>query len=1365
MAFDNRRTYLCYDNSDLIRDGFIKARIEKEYLPVDTFNIRRLRNPPKGVNYVVRRDSVTKEIISVREIKKQLPASKIKIEIDFSKVMRDSVVHPISPGAVALTPIGGLVGNLGLPFIGFGGISSGITYFTIHLLDAETKINRKITVTQEMLDTGIWVCEDGYPLSVFGIVSSYLIEATEPGEDDRVVNGLDFDSGPSEVPYAPRASDSDPEGQANSRNSNIIGKYSDGVWRGSRKKKISGATDSSGLFGGRGIPDVKFENVHYDGQPQLFNKIVRDDRTLKFRGDNFDASGGTDYPFRINGRPGIDVTDKQIRLNLKDEDGKSLFGLGDVLYITYSVASERHMRQNLRHRGDIGQGNTIGIVGFRGAIKSEVDAFDYRLMTWKVPKLPRGLEMENIDDLGDFYTEDDDYKLPLREYLHIRNLEETGGDTSNLHDTLEGWRLSEAITNGHVKRFWAADYRGIFLYDDFVKPPNIILPASRIRDKEWFRRYLESLDFTYPTGPLDIDGNATYIRNDLTKKIEDNIDLERESGFLFDLTDISNSLLFDREKIPYYRSFANALKDVSKFVGGFSASGVGIALLDLLEIADAAPAHMELNLYDLSYIEFYNVNAQPTKRHSCDEPFDITSFNYFSLSYDSNTLDGGMGAWYDQGHIENDVLGWLPSGSDIESYWKLETPYFCGDYTIKSRVYTERVSGPSSDNFSWIFVDTDPFVPDNISSDAHYNFDEAMVVFKDDLVHQGLCYNKFIGSAFEGHASLTEVDSSKSHIRGDYDHDADMIVGQNRMIGDYFSYSNGIPIVDDVVKVCKDGLGAEFWFSEEIYQGPTSYGLNFSDDIPKADIPRHWFIKKLTVDFSLFGYDDLTELEKYVSFYFEGSESSISEIKMVRGGGDIDESVSRIVIDFKYYYYGPLQFLGEFWKKMTVLNVEARYTTVEDARNTTSLDIDDYKIKSGQNAVVYDSLGRLLVFYADTSTGNINVALSYDDGSEWIIHKDLIRLIDGESAGLPLAIKDVTPDYVHLFYTINDSFLMYKRINTDLFIYEDAFVEAKVPISYDVDDYDQALISTADPPQQDWAEKVYWGEYSDKGNLLRRFPSYFVAGDASDPYFIEQLRIRDALNEDYTTSPSSDVRQYPRFEFAGNTSQMADSFRGEPYAVYMDDEGVLRLFMTDNGKLSVKRSNNYFAWKYDIREVVIHKDFIDDRLNKGIPEDIQNVQVVRNDYTAGRTSVLYFHFGMLFVRHFQSDLLFPFYDSNGEMNNTDMKEHLEITEDTTHLPIFLVGKIPESILTARFNEISSGQDNSELYIHFPYDRDTLEKFDERFEVDTNTQTYSYTTRQGLIRIFYKDNFGNLNGIILDALNKPTLEVMNKFKGT
>ena len=177
MAFDKRRTYLCYNNRDLIRDGFIRSFIEKEYRPVSSFNVRRLRNPRKGIIYTVERDPDTQEIISVREKKKLLPAEKIKIEFEFSKVTKNAVSHPIGPGPVVPGTVGGLVGNLGLGALGFGGFSSGFTDIAYHILESKTKVNQKVKITQEILDTSV-IELDGFPLSIFGIVKEHIEEFT-----------------------------------------------------------------------------------------------------------------------------------------------------------------------------------------------------------------------------------------------------------------------------------------------------------------------------------------------------------------------------------------------------------------------------------------------------------------------------------------------------------------------------------------------------------------------------------------------------------------------------------------------------------------------------------------------------------------------------------------------------------------------------------------------------------------------------------------------------------------------------------------------------------------------------------------------------------------------------------------------------------------------------------------------------------------------------------------------------------------------------------------------------------------------------------------------------------------------------------
>ena len=248
---------------------------------------------------------------------------------------------------------------------------------------------------------------------------------------------------------------------------------------------------------------------------------------------------------------------------------------------------------------------------------------------------------------------------------------------------------------------------------------------------------------------------------------------------------------------------------------------------------------------------------------------------------------------------------------------------------------------------------------------------------------------------------------------------------------------------------------------------------------------------------------------------------------------------------------------------------------------------------------------------------------------------------------------------------------------------------------------------------------------------------------------------------------------------------MRDDFRGTPYAVYLADDGVLRLFFESNNRLTIKSSGNYTSWKYDVFEQSIHKNYIREELNKGFTEDISNVQIVRDDYDKTIVSVLYFHNGMLFIRHFQTNELFTWTGSNREIQDIGIKRHLEITDAdstvsppkgrTSHLPIFLVGVIPEEIKNSIKSDISNDIpiEESDLAIVFPYkdpdnpsdinaNRAMVDIFNENFKLDTNTQVYAHSTGKGLIRVFYKDSLGNINGIIIDSLESPTLEVMNVF---
>ena len=1346
MPLDPRRTYLCYNNSDLIRDGFIPIKIKKEYIPVDSFSLNRLNNPPKGVFYRVIRDE-NGEVTQVTETKKLLPAEKIKIEIDFSKVMKGANQPLISPGDLGFNPLVNMIGTPLLAPANLGGITQGITEITYHLLDAETIINQPIKVTQQMINTGVYIVDDGYPLSVFGIVREFEKEIIINGESSTEKIGLDFTE----------------------EQLRLIGKFSNGVWQGTRRKRISGATDSNGLFGAIGIPENKFEDVAQPEQEQLFIKIVRDDRKLKFRGDNPDASGDKAYPFKITGNWSVDVTDKQIRIKTRDEVGNPILKSGDTIYLTYSVAYDRHLRQTLTHLGKIGQTSSFGVGGFIGAIESKADIFDYQISLWPVPKLPSGIFMNNIDMIENVYTEDSDYKLSPINYINIRRRERdiTGYEREQDSDEIEGWRVSEAITD-QVKIFWAADYRGILIYRYGII--SVILKRENIRDQEWFTEYLEGLEFTVPTG-----SSGQYLSIDLEKKIEDEVELNRESGQMFDISEINNSLLFDREKIPYYRPFAKALLNASKYDIRDNSTGIGIINLDLYSSLDVF--FHDLDLFDLSFAEFRVANAQPQKSYSCEESFDIMPHHYFSQNYDAQ--NNGPGAWYDRDFIENEIFEWRPAGGQIESYWKQETPYFCGKFNKKSRVYIERMGGPSLDNYSWIYVDTQPFVPSNISVDSNYYNKEAIVLFKDEKVHNGLAYHILKDINFFNGIYFYEKDINQNHIRENYEYQKYKIRGYNRITGDKYSYSNGIPIIDNLLIENSEGIKQEFLWEVEIFNesGTTINGennlVNFNNEenIFIAALPQEWNINKMIIEYD-WGDNVSGELVKvmsqdknrFITFYFEDTDVSIDNIIFpmlpLKKGVPLKGQKNIFNINFGYYNGRILKFYGNMWGRIKLKSIKLEIISPINPNNDKEVNIEDYRINSGQSAIINDQFGKILVFYSNEETENIDVAISYDNGGKWNIHKGIIRLIKGESATIPFVLKSHADQYIYLFYVLNDIFLMCKKINTNDFNLPDAFVEPLIPEIYGI--YDPLL---EDP------ESFYWGAFSELGHNVRKSSSYFVAGDSEEEFFQEQIiineeikKVNKEIEKDNKENRSKGIDeiinlQVPRFIFVGDEKNMDDKFEGT-IAAYVDDSGTYRVFMIKDNKLTIKRSSDFFEWKYDIRDVEIHKNYVDPNINKGKTIEIKNIQLLRNDYDTDIITVLYFHDNMLFMRHFSSSLLNPFYDVDGDIINGHIKNNLELTSSSGNKSIFLIGNMPEDIRNKKIEEIDNNisEENSELMIKIPYTKEEVEKFNENFNVDMDTQVYGYTSTNGLIKILYKDNFDLLNSITIDSLNSPNPEV-------
>ena len=1329
MAFDQRRTYLCYNNRDLIRDGYIPLIITKEYIPPDTFNINRANNPPKGTHYNISYDD-DGQITQVLEYKKLLPASKIKIEIDFSKVMRNKVSHLLTPGSLGFSPIVNTLTPAFVPW-GLGGITSGETEITFHLLDAKTVINQSMIVTEEMIEKQTVEIEDGYPISVFGIVKEHIEEVTEDEVTTVEKYGLNFTSEQLES----------------------LGKYREGSFEGNARKRIKGATNSDGLFGQIGTPEIKFEEVAEEDQEQLFVKVIRDPRRTMFRGDNEYASGSPSSPFKVEGAIKLDATDSQIRIKTINDAGEKILSVGDKIYLTYSVASRRHLRQTLTHIGKIGQGNTIGVVGFVGAVDSRANTFAFKLFTWKVPSLPSGVENHTVDNLEDIYTSPEQYKISYVNYLDVLEKEQEEEDFSTVAENIEGWRLSEAISD-RMTKFWAADHRGILLFDN--NSVEVVLARELIRDQEWFTNYLESLPFTYASATGE-DGEEVYLESDLAKNIEQQIDQYDESGHLYDVSEVANSFLFDREKIPYYRPFADALREINPYDSSDSTSGVGIIQLDLIGVVDVP--NTELEKFDLSFVEFSLTRAQPTKSGSCDDETVIYPYHYWSQNYDA--MNDGPGAFYSTGYVTNEIFEWRPDGGTLESYWKQETPYFCGEFSRQTRVYIERMGGNSIDNFSWIYVDTVPFIPHNISLDMDNYSDSSIVVFRDDEVHNSLSYHWFHNSSYFPMLSSVEIDDTRTNEKIDFSSNEYNIIGYNRLLGDVPSYSHGIPLTDEMNRICSVSDDAQdFWFESTDL---SSLGLDLNDNPPKiSEIPTDWYIKKISIVYSKTS-DGIVPDDYYLDFYFEGTGSTVDNVRVTpkewgakienveTGGISIPYTYNTylIEVDMAYYHGGPINFYGGLWKKIQIESMKIVFTSPNNPDTNRRFDIADYKIDSGQSSVIYDGFGKNIIFYTNEETSNIDAAISYDGGEKWTVHKSIIRLIEGETASMPFVIKDRNGSDVYLFYVLNDSFLMYKKIDTSNFDSSDAEVDPVVPDTYEDGDYDQ---TTGDP------EKEYWGDYTFGGHFIRRSPSYFIAGDSNDEYYKEQVEISQDLDVSNQSILDPNKRQYPRFLSFNDDEDMQDKFTGTPYAVYMQGSGILKVFITIENRLSIKESTNLRRWKYIAQDVQIHKDWVDEDLNKGKIIEVQNIQVVRNDYDPDYLVILYFHDGMLLMRRLNSVLLSPEYYSDATTSDQQIREELELSPDSNNKPIFLIGNIPEDIRSKKIEEIDNGvnSDNSELYVQFYYTKEQIERFDSAYEVDQDTQVYAYINSEGIMRVLYKDIIGQMEALTVNN-NRTTPE--------
>tara|TARA_B100001778_G_scaffold334404_1_gene345625 strand:+ start:21305 stop:24979 length:3675 start_codon:yes stop_codon:yes gene_type:complete len=503
---------LAYSNTDLIANGFI---------------------PETG--------TVRDEEVRV------IPASRIAIEMQYSvrSDVSGTTLNDLAGGAGAGGILGGLGGGAGFLLgnaIGsslLGDFEPTTSKFIFHLTEAETRINRSITVTEAMLEEAR--DNDG--------VIQYEVR-------DYIIGVLGVTRTPIQF------TDEELE--------NI----------GSSPGATRGWTVTS-----EGAILANYEDFDPGSERNLFVRRVLDERKFDFRGDNYLDRDETQV-FTNNGTD--DLTDRVIEIKFPEallansdrEPGDPLpedpaeaavapLIPGDRIYLTYAAATDRILRQAILAKSFffLFPGPLVERIG-----EDEVQAWNFKPYKFKV------LKTHNVQ-----FAPNDPVRADLRDLIRDQEIiaDETLTPEQKARrlrtEDMEAMRLTEVLNNTKTKRpfikgFYAMDARGIVAVSDLRTGEGnieVIVPAEDINDQEWWNATIEAFIVNrpgYTNGELtDVDSANAVLR-----------------GFVFDVSDHVNAVCFDSEKFGYQRELADALAQVSKPDPDDPTKGVGFPNLDLI---------------------------------------------------------------------------------------------------------------------------------------------------------------------------------------------------------------------------------------------------------------------------------------------------------------------------------------------------------------------------------------------------------------------------------------------------------------------------------------------------------------------------------------------------------------------------------------------------------------------------------------------------------------------------------------------------------------------------------------------------------------------------------------------------------------
>jgi len=1282
MAYCTVLGFVAFNNADLVPNGFIFPILSRERT-AGSVSQSKLKNPPKGVSFKETEEG------TIIETRRQLPAQSISLDLVFRKS------HPSIAEALGETPLGQGIGSIG-GILGFGAggaiINAILTSFIVGGLDAgntdfalqfiDAKTRFNVPITLTAEQIKSRQIElSNYPVSVFSVTK----EKIDFIDEEKKIIG-------EASPYRGIGGITRANGSFNHCRATLQLFCDDPA--------VLNATSASFDFSGsvRRLESAANTFRRTAGEPSNFVAGQNTSSQSLDPEDNLFIRIVKDerkFAFRADNNeassrkdtPFAHKPDQSNDLTDKIiEIDTSGLSEGDTVYMTANLATNRRIRHLIRHSGTVVQTSSPAGIAASDVfgINFKIDAWNFKIAKWRVDK-DFLATLGGHDVAFDFTTSVNALADAANVFAASAGAAsdfEAGSSTSDKNfDLIEGWRLSETISLS-TQEMWAADSGGIVKVNLKNNTSEIVFAKDRIRDQEWFNQFLED----------------NSLQNSFIEDILTDID---KTGVLFDLNIETNSLLFDNQKIPYHRPFALALKKMSRFNPDDTVSGIGFPLLDLSSAGHDLVDDLDLYVFDADRddeaIEFdlSNIVIEETPMTSIFP----SAYGGFTCGGIDPTEDLNNGAFFNPRDPNFRFSVFIPIPQpEVESDWVISTPQFLDNFTTSSRVYVEDHMGQRIDPFtlrrSSIYARTKPGST-SIAADVDQVTQSGYVVLNSELT-SSVSFHKFEERHMGGSLRSLEVDFSRNHERPDFNTDFFEIVGFNRILGDSPSYSDA-----KVVSSATDSLFEEIELEIGIV---TTLPHTVNVDSNKA-------IQKITLEFEYDPLDieDIKPHDRDVAIEFQGSETIIDEIYLPL---DLASFAGKAVIDCAFYRGGPLRLYGSLWQNITITKAVA---TVIDISV-----LSEHSVDASEVAITFDGKNRICIFYVDPDSDNLSIFLSSDGSKSWQNYRDIIRLTVGESVSRPYAYKNEFDQFVRLFFVLNGQFLMFRNFNVNSLITEDVDVEYNPPNTFDEDSDDDLGLE----------------DFSDRGKKLRKRESWFVCGDEDDEYLKEQDKISRLRCQDPNKS----------FRFiADPASDLDQSFADAQYSLFTDGKQSIKIFITINGKLTVKGTSDFKGWVNFAKDVNFHKNFITDE-----DANVTNIQVIYDRMT-DRLFAVYFHSGMMFFRRLQGILIELKRSSrSSDQASENFINYLSTMTDDETRPIFLVGDLDEEIKAA----IADEDENLVVKFNYPTSSassDAKDQFAEQFvngelAIDSTVQPAGFFTKGGLCRVFYQSSNGLLQGL-------------------